>query len=263
MTVPELLYQRAIEAGFTIEAASALLANIQGESAFRADNAEDRIHASGISDAEYIRRADSGELTYRGKNFIFDEVGFGYAQWTYWSRKKLLLEYCQNRGASVSDPDCQKEFIFYEMSRDFPGIYSLCQTSHDLNTIMHQLIWIWENPFDKQGALFERMPYAQAWLSKFSGWEIPASPTEPEPQSKPVNEDGLEVTWPPRVIDEGLNWNETYLLQSLLLCHGYNVLVNGIFNSDLSAKVKEFQQANGLSADGVVGKKTWKKLMEF
>lgn len=34
MTVPELLYQRAIEAGFTIEAASALLANIQGESAF-------------------------------------------------------------------------------------------------------------------------------------------------------------------------------------------------------------------------------------
>lgn len=88
MTIPEILYQRALEAGFTIEAACSLLANIQGESAFRADNAEDRIHRSGISDAEYIRRADANEITYNGKNFIYDAVGFGYAQWTFWSRKK-------------------------------------------------------------------------------------------------------------------------------------------------------------------------------
>ena len=265
MTVPELLYKRAIEAGFTSEAACALLANIQGESAFRSDNAEDRIHAYGISDAEYVRRADSGELTYNGKNFIYDAVGFGYAQWTYWSRKKLLLEYCQNRGRSVADADAQTEFIFYEMSRDFPGIYELCKTSHDINTLMHQLIWVWENPYDKQGAMFERMSYAQAWIAKFSGWDslvTPATPTTPA-EPAPVDTPAVDITWPPRSIDEGLNWNETYLLQSLLLCKGYQVVVNGIFNSSLTEKVKEFQSVNGLVADGIVGKKSWKKLMEL
>lgn len=249
MTVPELIYQRAIEAGFTSEAACALLANIQGESAFRANNAEDRIHSSGISDEEYIRRADAGELTYQGKNFIYDAVGFGYAQWTYFSRKKLLLEFCQGRGKSVSDPDCQREFIFYEMERDFPDIFRLCRECHDLNTVMHQFIWVWENPADKQGALFSRMAYANAWLAKFGGWN-------PPPEEEPV-----EKTWPPRMIDAGLNWNETWLLQSLLLCRGYNVIINGIFSQELRAKVQEFQESQGLKADGIVGPKTWRKLM--
>ncbi|MBO5638727.1 MAG: peptidoglycan-binding protein, partial [Oscillospiraceae bacterium] len=40
----------------------------------------------------------------------------------------------------------------------------------------------------------------------------------------------------------------------------YNVLTDGIWGSALTDKVILFQQANGLSADGVVGPMTWQRL---
>ena len=261
MIVPEIFYQRALDYGFTVEAACALNANIQGESAFRCDNAEDRINRV-ISDEEYIRRADAGLVTYNGKNFIYDEVGFGYIQWTFWSRKKGLYEYCKGRGTSVADHESQKEYVFIEMKRDFPKIWDLCRTSHDLEQIMHQMIWIWENPADKNGAMNVRMSYARAWLAKFNNW---TKPVEDLAAEKPVEDynTGLEVHWPPRMIQKGLNWPETYLAQSLLKCHGYNVLVSGVFADSMERKVKEFQSAKKLKADGIIGPKTWKELMSL
>lgn len=270
MTIPEILYQRAIQEGFTVEGAVSLLANIQGESAFRCNNAEDRINRV-VSDEEYIRRADAGLITYNGKNFIYDEVGFGYIQWTFWSRKKKFYEYVKNRGVSIADHDAQKEFIFIEMREDFPTVYKLCKTSHDLEKIMHDLVWIWENPADKQGAYNVRMPYARAWIAKFNNWTALAEEAKPEPVNtvtEPAKEpdpidDMFEKAWPPRTIQKGLNWPETYLAQALLKCHGYNVLICGVFADSMDRKVREFQAANYLKADGVIGPKTWKKLMAF
>lgn len=257
MTIPEQIYQAAIDKGFTVEAACGLLANIQAESAFRADNAEDRINGT-VSDAEYIRRADADLMTYNGKNFIYDAVGFGYIQWTYYTRKRGLLEYCRSKGVSIADSNAQIEYIFIEMVRDFPSVWSTCRNSTDLSQIMYQLITIWENPADHAGAMNTRFPYAQAWLSKFKDWSNPSD-------EKETDDEGIIIdkTWPPRTIDKGLNWEETYLLQALLNCRGEKVIVNGIFNDELCEKTKEFQRKNGLVADGIVGPKTWKKLLEL
>lgn len=262
MSVPDIFYQRAMDYGFTIEAACALNANIQGESGFRCDNAEDRINRV-VSDDEYIRRADAGLITYNGKTFIYDDVGFGYIQWTFWSRKKGLLEYCKGRGTSIADHESQKEYVFIEMRRDFPKIWDLCCTSHDLEKIMHDLVWIWENPADKQSAYKTRMPYARAWLAKYTNWTKPSEPISEKPVDENGDDEIIEKTWPPRTIQIGLNWPETYLLQSLLKCHGYNVLICGVFAESLDKKVREFQKNNGLLADGIVGKNTWKKLMSL
>ncbi len=252
MNVPEEIYQRAIQAGFTKEAACALLAMIQGESAFLSDNAEDRIHAYGISDEEYLRRAEAGLVTINGRNFIYDEVGFGYAQWTFWSRKRFLYEYCVEKGKSLADHETQKEFIFVEMERDFPGIWKLCHESHDLSEITKLLINIWENPADHDKAYKVRFPYAQAWLAKSSNWKVEDDISE---------KDTAERTWPPRTIQKGLNWPETYLLQSALNCHNFSVVINGIFDERTENKVKDYQVANKLTADGIVGPMTWRSLL--
>ena len=89
MTIPEQIYQAAINKGFTVEAACGLLANIQAESAFRADNAEDRINGT-VSDAEYIRRADADLMTYNGKNFklVWKEGKI------YGSKSLRVLQFC-------------------------------------------------------------------------------------------------------------------------------------------------------------------------
>lgn len=270
MTIPEIIYQRAIKEGFTKEAACALLANIQGESAFRSDNAEDRIHHSGVSDSEYTSRADLGLTTYAGKDFVHDAVGYGYAQWTFCSRKQKLLAYAQSTGRSVSDSNMQIDFLFMEMKQDFPTQWNRCRSDHDLSGVLRNLIDVWENPADHQGAYNARWPMALSWFEKFSNW-IAQEPTTSVPAaSEPVSTieydpDGMKIekTWPPRTIDKGLDWKEVKLLESLLWCHGYNVVIDGIFEDALEKKVKKFQEDNRLVTDGIVGPKTWRKLMEL
>jgi len=86
--------------------------------------------------------------------------------------------------------------------------------------------------------------------------------SEVKPSQSETNEPKLE-TWPPRTIDEHCTgWPEVWLLQSLLKCRGYNVLVDGIWGSLLTDKVKQFQQEHQLDADGVVGPMSWAKLLE-
>lgn len=61
---------------------------------------------------------------------------------------------------------------------------------------------------------------------------------------------------------KGSKGTQVKVLQWLLSLNGYNVgTVDGIFGSKTLAAVKAYQQAKGLSVDGVVGKNTWKTLL--
>ena len=50
-------------------------------------------------------------------------------------------------------------------------------------------------------------------------------------------------------------------LQQLLNKRGYNLTVDGEFGKLTKASVMNFQRANGLTDDGIVGPKTWNKLL--
>lgn len=55
---------------------------------------------------------------------------------------------------------------------------------------------------------------------------------------------------------------EVYLLEEMLQKLGYKVDVSTYFDLDTDAAVKAFQQKNNLVVDGIVGLKTWSKLIE-
>jgi hypothetical protein len=54
---------------------------------------------------------------------------------------------------------------------------------------------------------------------------------------------------------------EVTALQHLLVAHGENLTVDGVFGPITKSKVQHFQGQNGLAADGIVGPKTWPKLI--
>ena len=60
-----------------------------------------------------------------------------------------------------------------------------------------------------------------------------------------------------QVADDKLKGNDVKYMQTCLKAAGYSLTVNGKFDSATSAAVKKFQKANGLTADGKIGKKTW------
>ena len=63
------IYDTLVKAGMTPKGACAMLGNMRAESAMRSNNVEDR---SGIADADYTARADSGAV-----DFVNDRYGYG------------------------------------------------------------------------------------------------------------------------------------------------------------------------------------------
>lgn len=168
MTATDKIFSRVRSAGFTTEAACALLANIQAESAFNSINLEDtRNRSLGMSDEEYTRRVDAGIY----QDFVTDSAGYGLAQWTYWTRKQELIMFVRQRGVSVGDFDTQMDFLLYEMKKDFPGCWNICTQSHDLYEITRKLLYEWENPQEKEKNMTVRYGYAQNWYQKYQNWD--------------------------------------------------------------------------------------------
>lgn len=67
------------------------------------------------------------------------------------------------------------------------------------------------------------------------------------------------VSWP--TVRRGSTGVDVYAIQHLLTARGYATTADGIFGSGTEAKVKSFQQAAGLTVDGIVGRATWEALV--
>lgn len=67
------------------------------------------------------------------------------------------------------------------------------------------------------------------------------------------------LCWP--LVRTGNRGPNVYAIQSLLRERGYSIAVDGIFGNATAAAVRQFQDAQGLSADGIVGPLTWSRLV--
>lgn len=63
-------------------------------------------------------------------------------------------------------------------------------------------------------------------------------------------------------VKRGAKGNITWLIQAILICKGYNIKLDGDFGEKTEKAVKQFQKANGITADGICGKNTFKKLFK-
>lgn len=72
--------------------------------------------------------------------------------------------------------------------------------------------------------------------------------------------------WPKYALSQGKGvyaspWPAIKAIQYLLRVRGYNLAVDGYFGSQTQNVVKKFQRSRGLSVDGVVGRRTWERLV--
>lgn len=84
-----------------------------------------------------------------------------------------------------------------------------------------------------------------------------AGTTTPE---KPSNSSGISVTYP--TVRQGSRGEIVTQLQTFLAKTGSSLQIDGIFGSGTRSAVQAFQRKYGLDVDGIVGPKTWTKLLE-
>ena len=100
----------------------------------------------------------------------------------------------------------------------------------------------------------EPMPGNPKWLR----WGIPAGLYSTEELRKA----GVNVDESRNIptIRKGATGELVKVLQNELIMSGYELVVDGVFGKKTEEAVKDFQQKNGLKADGIVGPKTWTAL---
>jgi len=150
--------------GLTNEGAAGLMGNLQVESNVRSVVYENIYKDKfGWTDQQYVDKVNDGSYA----NFVYDQVGFGLAQWTYYTRKQALLNHCRGR---IGDLNCQLEYLMIEFNNEFAGILSFLKSSNDVKACTLKVMLEFENPEDQSEPRREtRYQFAKNYYKEFTG----------------------------------------------------------------------------------------------
>ena len=98
------------------------------------------------------------------------------------------------------------------------------------------------------------------------GYGVPKYDADDVAGDKPVEQNPITIHYSVRLprLEKGSKGDAVKALQILLIGYGYSCGkygADGDFGGDTLAAVKKYQKAMGLTADGIVGPKTWAKLL--
>ena len=156
--------------GLTNAGAAGLIGNLQAESGMRSVVYQDSYKPSvGLTDQQYVDQVNSG--AYSQYNFVHDSVGFGLAQWTYYTRKQALYEMCHGQ---IGDLNCQLNYLIAELRTYFSGVNSLLRSSGSVSDCALKVLFQFEAPADQgYGVQQYRIGLAQGYYNTFAGGSTP------------------------------------------------------------------------------------------
>lgn len=116
--------------------------------------------------------------------FVHDSIGYGLAQWTYYSRKQ---DYFDRVGqANIGDTMPTINFLIWELQTKFGSVWAALVNATDIKTASDIVLHQFENPKDQSAAVeHTRWQYGVGIYNQFSG-SGPIPPTPPDPPIPPT-----------------------------------------------------------------------------
>lgn len=147
-----------------------LMGNLYAESGLRSCNLQNSFENSlGMNDVEYTKAVDNGSYT----NFVKDSAGYGLAQWTYWSLKQDLLNFCKQKNKSIGDLDTQMEFLAYQLEKSYKSVWAILKKAKNVREASDAVLLQFERPADQSTAVQEkRAAYGQTYFDNYGKKEI-------------------------------------------------------------------------------------------
>ena len=141
----KIVWDFLINSGMTKAGAAGLMGNLKAESDIRSVVYEDAWKSTiGLTDQEYVDYVNDGR--YSEWNFIHDSVGFGLAQWTYYTRKENLLNSCRGK---IGDMYCQVDFLIRELASDYYDVNNMLRSSGNVRECALKVLFDFERPVDQ------------------------------------------------------------------------------------------------------------------
>jgi len=274
MSYHQTIYNLLRGYGLSEAGALGMLGNWECESNCEPYRVQGDYQASRAISKAYVNAIQNG--IQDRERFATDQKGFGLAQWTYPQRKRNLWDFAYGAMKLIDSCTMQVDFAMLELRNEYQSLLAFLKITNDIQAACDRICREYERPavnnvqaryeaalrirkeLDLSGTAVVSDNATTVTVGSVENYATVIVEKENDSPAKPNVE-----TWPPRTIDEHCSgWAEVWLLQSLLKCRGYNVLVDGIWGSLLTDKVKQFQQEHQLDADGAVGPMSWAKLME-
>lgn len=137
-----------------------IMGNLYGTSSLRPNNLQNiKEPVLGMNDAQYTAAVDNGSY----KNFATDGAGYGLAQWSTKERKQGLLDYAKKTGRSIADLQVQMDYIWIELSRDYPSTLAKIKTATTVDGASTVFLMEYQRPSVMTDALRKtRSSYGEA-----------------------------------------------------------------------------------------------------
>ena len=172
MSTAAQIWKVLISHGYTPAGAAGAMGNLYAESALSSTNVQD---GYGYSDAYYTQAVDNGTIS-RSK-FVHDSIGYGLAQWTYWSRKAGLYDLAKAKGVSIGSLGMQLEYLLTELgSGEYGNIETILRTTRDVYTATQQFMLQFERPDLSVTSASSRNQYSVGYYNTYSGMSIESIP---------------------------------------------------------------------------------------
>jgi hypothetical protein len=174
------IWDKLIAAGLSEAGAAGLMGNLKAESDLQPNNLQNTFEKKlGFTDVTYTAAVDDETYT----NFANDGAGYGLAQWTYRTRKAVLLAFAKSHGKSVGDLDMQIGFLLLELLNNYPVLFGELRTATDVRAASDSVLVQYERPADmSESVKIKRAGFGEAFLNEFGG-KAAADP----PESKSMN----------------------------------------------------------------------------
>lgn len=257
------IFARLLGHGLTKEGAAAMMGNMYCESLLKSNNVENRYENKLLGTDESYTLAVNSRAMSR-EQFIYDQYGYGLCQWTFWSRKGELYDYLIYNGKSIDDELGQVDFCVKELkSPQFKKVYNMLCSTSDIQAATIQVCADYENPDGRNNK--DRWEAAFRIFNECTGVIADASSSIMSNGSQPViNQNGTLATsiyWPPRTICIGMDGPDVEIAKAILAVKGYYGDDRSYdFTSEFASAVSEYQAANSLTPDKIIGPKTWRSM---
>ena len=162
--------------GLNACAVAGLMGNLYAESGLNSCNLQNSYNKKlNISDADYTAVVDAGAYP----DFVTDKAGYGLVQWTYWSRKKALLDYAKAAGTSIGDLNMQLAFMWQEL-QGYKAVMTVLNSAASVREASDIVLHKYEQPGDQSVAVEEkRAASGQTFFDRFTGSSVSPFPIVP------------------------------------------------------------------------------------
>ena len=127
---------------YTKEGTAAIMGNLDAESGLESVIYESAFKPIlGLSFQQYVDKVNSGE--YTESQFVNDKIGFGIAQWSYYSKKKELYTLCKGK---IGDLTCQLDYLVKELRVDFSKLNNYLTDTTNLREASNRVLDEYSRP---------------------------------------------------------------------------------------------------------------------